>query len=235
MTFLLAIDQGTTSTRCVIYDEELNIIKSEQKEYPLLYPVDGWVEVDPNELLESVYDTLDPMLESSFDIKCVGITNQRETTLVWDSESGIPIYNGIVWQDRRTADYCSTLKNQNLEPIINQKTGLLLDPYFSATKISWILDNVEGAREKALKGHLRFGTVDTFLLWHLSDGQLHKTDVTNASRTNIFNIHSMEWDQELLDIFDVPASMLPEVCSSDAEFGLLSRKSVINTYHRHDR
>ena len=226
MTYLLAIDQGTTSTRCVIYDEELNIIKSEQKEYPLLYPVDGWVEVDPNKLLESVYDTLDPMLESSFDIKCVGITNQRETTLVWDSESGIPIYNGIVWQDRRTADCCSTLKNQNLEPIINQKTGLLLDPYFSATKISWILDNVDGAREKALNGHLRFGTVDSFLLWHLSDGQLHKTDVTNASRTNIFNIHSMEWDQELLDIFDVPASMLPEVCSSDAEFGLLSRKSV---------
>lgn len=226
MTYLLAIDQGTTSTRCVIYDEELNIIKSEQKEYPLLYPVDGWVEVDPNKLLESVYDTLDPMLESSFDIKCVGITNQRETTLVWDSESGIPIYNGIVWQDRRTADRCSTLKNQNLEPIINQKTGLLLDPYFSATKISWILDNVDGAREKALNGHLRFGTVDSFLLWHLSDGQLHKTDVTNASRTNIFNIHSMEWDQELLDIFDVPASMLPEVCSSDAEFGLLSRKSV---------
>ena len=224
MTFLLAIDQGTTSTRCVIYDEELNIVKSEQKEYPLLYPEDGWVEVDPNKLLESVYDTLDPMLDSSFKIKCVGITNQRETTLVWDSVSGVPIYNGIVWQDRRTADYCSSLKEQNLEPIINEKTGLLLDPYFSATKISWILDNVEGAREKALKGDLRFGTVDTFLLWHLSGGQLHKTDVTNASRTNIFNIHSMEWDQELLNIFDIPASILPEVCSSDAEFGLLSRK-----------
>ena len=225
MTFLLAIDQGTTSTRCVIYDEELNIIKSEQKEYPLLYPVDGWVEVDPNKLLESVYDTLDPMLDSSFDIKCIGITNQRETTLVWDSKTGIPIYNGIVWQDRRTADYCSALKDQNLEPIINQKTGLLLDPYFSATKISWILENVVGARDKALKGNLRFGTVDTFLLWHLSDNQLHKTDVTNASRTNLFNIHSMEWDQELLEIFDVPASMLPEVCSSDTQFGLLSRKS----------
>lgn len=226
MTFLLAIDQGTTSTRCVVYDEELNIIKSEQQEYSLLYPADGWVEVDPNKLLESVYNTLDPILDSSFDIKCLGITNQRETTLVWEAESGTPIYNGIVWQDRRTADYCSSLKEQNLEHIINQKTGLLLDPYFSATKISWILDNVEGAREKALKGNLRFGTVDTFLLWHLSDGQLHKTDVTNASRTNIFNIRSMEWDQELLDIFDVPASMLPEVCSSDAEFGSLSRKSA---------
>ena len=151
MTFLLAIDQGTTSTRCVIYDEELNIVKSEQKEYPLLYPVDGWVEVDPNKLLESVYDTLDPILDSLFDIACVGIANQRETTLVWDSVSGEPIYNGIVWQDRRTADYCSSLKEQNLEQIINKKTGLLLDPYFSATKISWILDNVEGAREKALK------------------------------------------------------------------------------------
>jgi glycerol kinase len=175
-------------------------------------------------LLESVYDTLDPMLDSSFDISCVGITNQRETTLVWDSISGVPIYNAIVWQDRRTADYCSSLKAQNLEPIIKEKTGLLMDPYFSSTKISWILDNVEGARERALKGDLRFGTVDTFLLWHLSGGQLHKTDVTNASRTNIFNIHSMEWDQELLNIFDIPASMLPEVCSSDAEFGFLSRK-----------
>ena len=126
------------------------------------------------------------------------------------------------------------LKDQNLEPIINQKTGLLLDPYFSATKISWILENVVGARDKALKGNLRFGTVDTFLLWHLSDNQLHKTDVTNASRTNLFNIHSMEWDQELLEIFDVPASMLPEVCSSDTQFGLLSRKSVINTHYRND-
>jgi glycerol kinase len=226
MSYLLAIDQGTTSTRCVIYDEELKIIKSEQKEYPLLYPFDGWVEVDPNKLLKSVYSTLDPILDSSFDITCIGITNQRETTLVWDSESGTPIYNGIVWQDRRTADYCSSLKEQKLESMINQKTGLLLDPYFSATKISWILDNVKGAREKALKGSLRFGTVDTFLLWHLSNGKLHKTDVTNASRTNIFNIYSMEWDQELLDIFNVPASMLPEVCSSDAEFGLLSRKGA---------
>ena len=226
MTYLLAIDQGTTSTRCVIYDEGLNIIKSEQEEYPLLYPVDGWVEVDPNKLLESVYNSLDPILASSYDIKCVGITNQRETTLVWDSDSGIPIYNGIVWQDRRTADYCAALKKQNLEPIINKKTGLLLDPYFSATKISWILDNVEGAREKALAGNLRFGTVDTFLLWHLSDGRVHKTDVTNASRTNIFNIHSMEWDQELLDIFNVPASMLPEVCDSDDAFGYFSRQNL---------
>ncbi len=150
---------------------------------------------------------------------CAGITNQRETTLVWDSVSGEPIYNGIVWQDRRTADYCSSLKEQNLEQIINKKTGLLLDPYFSATKISWILDNVEGARKKAMKGDLRFGTVDTYLLWHLSGGQLHKTDVTNASRTNIFNIHSMEWDQELLNIFDIPASILPEVVASDAMFG----------------
>ena len=225
MTYLLAIDQGTTSTRCAIYDEELNIIKSEQKEYPLIYPYDGWVEVDPNKLLESVYSSLDPLLDSSYDIECVGITNQRETTLVWDSESGLPIYNGIVWQDRRTAEHCAALKEQNLETIISKKTGLLLDPYFSATKISWILDNVEGAREKALEGKLKFGTVDTFLLWHLSDGQLHKTDVTNASRTNIFNIHSMEWDQELLDIFDVPVSMLPEVHSSDAKFGSLCRNS----------
>ena len=167
MTFLLAIDQGTTSTRCVVYDEELNIIKSEQQEYSLLYPADGWVEVDPNKLLESVYDTLDPILDSSFDIKCLGITNQRETTLVWEAESGTPIYNGIVWQDRRTADQCMQLKRNGHEEAIKKATGLLLDPYFSSTKISWILDNVAGARNKANAGKLRFGTVDTLSLIHI--------------------------------------------------------------------
>jgi len=223
MSYLLAIDQGTTSTRCVVYDQKLNIIKSEQQEYSLLYPEDGWVEVDPSELLKSVYETLDPILNESFKIECVGITNQRETTLVWDSESGETIYNGIVWQDRRTANFCSSLKDQNLESIITQKTGLLLDPYFSATKISWILENIDGARAKAAEGKLRFGTVDTFLLWHLSDRQIHKTDITNASRTNLFNINTLQWDQELLDIFNVPLSMLPVVCSSDDKFGSLVR------------
>ena len=223
MSYLLAIDQGTTSTRCVVYDQELNIIESVQQEYPLNYPKDGWVEVEPTKLLKSVYETLDPILKQSFEIACIGITNQRETTLVWDSESGETIYDGIVWQDRRTADICNSLKDQNLETLIKQKTGLLLDPYFSATKISWILDNVDGAREKAIAGKLRFGTVDTFLLWHFSEGELHKTDITNASRTNLFNIYTREWDQELLDIFNVPLSMLPEVCSSDASFGSLAR------------
>ena len=223
MSYVLAIDQGTTSTRCVVYDQKLNIIKSEQQEYSLLYPEDGWVEVEPAKLLESVFETLDPILNESFNIECVGITNQRETTLVWDSESGETIYNGIVWQDRRTANFCSSLKDQNLESMITQKTGLLLDPYFSATKISWILENIDGARAKASAGKLRFGTVDTFLLWHLSDGKIHKTDITNASRTNLFNINTLKWDQELLDIFNVPMSMLPEVCSSDAKFGSLIR------------
>jgi len=223
MSYLLAIDQGTTSTRCVVYDRDLNVINSAQQEYPLIYPNDGWVEVDPSELLNSVFATLDPMLELSLEIICAGITNQRETTLVWDAESGETIFNGIVWQDRRTAAHCNALKDQGLESVIKAKTGLLLDPYFSASKISWILNNVEGAKARAQAGSLRFGTVDTFLLWHLSAGQYHKTDVTNASRTSLFNIHTLQWDDELLEIFDIPESMLPEVCNSDAPFGSFYR------------
>ncbi|KRO40877.1 MAG: glycerol kinase [SAR86 cluster bacterium BACL1 MAG-120920-bin57] len=223
MSYLLAIDQGTTSTRCVVYDQQLNIVNSAQQEYPLIYPEDGWVEVNPSELLASVYQTLDPMLDLSLEIVCAGITNQRETTLVWDVHSGEPVFNGIVWQDRRTAAHCNALKDQSLESVIQAKTGLLLDPYFSASKISWILNNVEGVRARAQAGNLRFGTVDSFLLWHLSGGTLHKTDVTNASRTSLFNINTLEWDDELLEIFDVPLSMLPEVCSSDADFGSFCR------------
>tara|TARA_B110000305_G_scaffold42349_1_gene44254 strand:- start:4191 stop:5654 length:1464 start_codon:yes stop_codon:yes gene_type:complete len=223
MSYLLAIDQGTTSTRCVVYDQELNTVNSAQQEYPLIYPDDGWVEVNPTELLASVYQTLDPMLDLSLEIICAGITNQRETTLVWDAQSSEPIFNGIVWQDRRTTAHCNALKDQGLESVIQAKTGLLLDPYFSASKISWILNNVEGARARAQAGNLRFGTVDSFLLWHLSGGEFHKTDVTNASRTSLFNIHTLQWDDELLEIFDVPLSMLPEVCSSDANFGSFCR------------
>ena len=166
MSYLLAIDQGTTSTRCVVYDQQLNIVNSAQQEYPLIYPEDGWVEVNPSELLASVYQTLDPMLDLSLEIVCAGITNQRETTLVWDVHSGEPVFNGIVWQDRRTAAHCNALKDQSLESVIQAKTGLLLDPYFSASKISWILNNVEGVRARAQAGNLRFGTVDSFLLWH---------------------------------------------------------------------
>ena len=223
MSVLIAIDQGTTSTRTVAFNSNLNIVHSEQKEYLLKYPNDGWVEIEPDELMKSVYATLDPVLDACPDILGVGITNQRETTLVWDANSGQPIYNAIVWQDRRTADHCAQLKRDGFEEIIKNKTGLLLDPYFSSTKISWILDNVDGAKQKAENGELRFGTVDTYLLWQLSKGDIFKTDVTNASRTNLFNIHSKTWDQELLKIFNIPASMLPEVNSSDANFGTVSR------------
>jgi glycerol kinase len=225
MSVLIAIDQGTTSTRTVVYDNDLNVIDSEQQEYSLIFPEDGWVEVNPSELMKSVYATLDPMLEKYSDISGLGITNQRETTLVWDARSGEQIYNGIVWQDRRTADLCSSLKKSGHEETIKEKTGLLLDPYFSATKIAWIINNVEGAKEKAEQGFLRFGTVDTFLLWRLSDGLIYKTDITNASRTNLFNIHTLKWDNELLELFQVPASMLPEVHDSDAQFGTFSRKN----------
>ena len=223
MSVLIAIDQGTTSTRTVAFDRDLNIIHSKQKEYSLIYPNDGWVEIEPKELMNSVYATLDPVLGACSDISAIGITNQRETTLVWDADSGKPIYNAIVWQDRRTSEHCMQLKQNGFEKVIRDKTGLLLDPYFSSTKISWILDNIEGAREKAQAGKLSFGTVDTYLLWQLTNGNIYKTDITNASRTNLFNIHSENWDPELLDIFDIPVSMLPEVESSDSNFGTLVR------------
>ena len=223
MSILIAIDQGTTSTRTVAFDKDLNIIHSEQKEYPLIYPNDGWVEIAPEELMSSVYETIDPVIEACSDISAIGITNQRETTLVWDADSGEPIYNAIVWQDRRTAEQCMQLKKAGHEEAIKNATGLLLDPYFSSTKISWILDNVDGARKRAEAGKLRFGTVDTYLLWQLTHGEIYKTDVTNASRTNLYNIHFKEWDSELLKIFNIPRSMLPEVQSSDSNYGTLVR------------
>ena len=223
MSILIAIDQGTTSTRTVAFDKDLNIIHSEQKEYPLIYPNDGWVEIAPEELMSSVYATIDPVIEACSDISAIGITNQRETTLVWDADSGEPIYNAIVWQDRRTAEQCMQLKKAGHEEAIKNATGLLLDPYFSSTKISWILDNVDGARKRAEAGKLRFGTVDTYLLWQLTHGEIYKTDVTNASRTNLYNIHLKEWDSELLKIFNIPRSMLPDVHSSDSNYGTLVR------------
>jgi len=223
MSVLIAIDQGTTSTRTVAFDGDLNIICSEQKEYPLIYPRDGWVEIQPEELMNSVYATFDPVFNSFSEISAIGITNQRETTLVWDADSGKPIYNAIVWQDRRTAEQCMQLKQDGHEATIKSATGLLLDPYFSSTKISWILDNVDGARKKAEAGKLRFGTVDTYLLWQLTNGDVHKTDVTNASRTNLYNIHHRKWDSELLKIFNIPSSMLPEVHSSDSNYGTIVR------------
>ena len=223
MSVLIAIDQGTTSTRAVAFDKDLNIIHSEQKEYPLIYPNDGWVEIEPERLMDSVYATIDPVISACKDISAIGITNQRETTLVWDADSGQPIYNAIVWQDRRTAEQCAQLKKDGYEEVINSATGLLLDPYFSSTKISWILANVDGARKRAEAGKLRFGTVDTYLLWQLTNGDVHKTDVTNASRTNLYNIHDKKWDCQLLEIFNIPSSMLPDVHSSDGNFGELVR------------
>jgi len=223
MPTLIAIDQGTTSTRTVAFDADLNIIHSKQKEYPLIYPNDGWVEIEPEELMNSVYSTIDPVLDACSDVSALGITNQRETTLVWDSDSGKPIYNAIVWQDRRTVEQCMQLKKDGYEETIKNATGLLLDPYFSATKISWILNNVDGARQKADAGKLRFGTVDTYLLWQLTDGNVYKTDVTNASRTNLYNIHTKEWDSELLKIFNIPKSMLPEVFPSESHYGSFDR------------
>ena len=223
MSVLISIDQGTTSTRTVAFDSDLNVVHSAQQEYSLEYPKDGWVEIQPDKLMSSVYKTFDNVLKLCPEILTVGITNQRETTLVWDAKTGNCIYNAIVWQDRRTAGKCLKLKENGFEGVIKSKTGLLLDPYFSSTKISWILDNVNGARKKAEKGELRFGTVDTYLLWQLSNGKIFKTDVTNASRTNLYNINTKSWDEELLEIFKVPSSMLPEVHHSDANFGTVSR------------
>ncbi|MCG8670269.1 MAG: glycerol kinase GlpK [Pseudomonadales bacterium] len=221
--YLLSIDQGTTSSRAIIFDERGLIITTSQREFTQHFPADGWVEHDPEEIwdttLEVCREALTQSNVSADDIAGIGITNQRETTILWDRKTGKPIHKAIVWQDRRTSEYCATLKEDGLEPQVQSKTGLLIDPYFSATKIKWILDNVEGARVRAEAGELAFGTVDTFLLWRLTGGESHKTDATNASRTMLFNIHEQEWDDELLDIFSIPKSLLPEVEDSAADFG----------------
>jgi len=222
-TYILAIDQGTTSSRAILFTKQGKIQAVEQQEFEQHFPQDGWVEHNPNDIWQTVLSTCQRVLANNnidaTDVSAIGIANQRETTLVWDKDTGKPIYNAIVWQDRRTSAYCDSIKSHFIEDLINNKTGLLLDPYFSATKIRWILKNVEGAKEKAAKGRLAFGTVDSFLLWHLTGGKEHRTDATNASRTMIFNIHTQEWDQELLDLFNIPPSMLPEVMDSAANFG----------------
>lgn len=220
---ILAIDQGTTSSRAIIFNEHLEIIAVAQQEFEQFFPQSGWVEHDPEEIWSSTLATCKKALEkaklSAGNIAAIGITNQRETTIIWDKESGKPIYKAIVWQDRRTSDYCSQLKNAGHDPMITDKTGLLLDSYFSGTKIKWILDNVSGAREKAKAGKLLFGTIDTFLLWHLTGGKEHATDATNASRTMLYNIHKNCWDEELLELLDIPTSLLPEVKDCSADFG----------------
>ena len=221
--FIMAIDQGTTSSRAILFDAEGNIKASAQEEFTQYFPDDGWVEHDPEEIWSTTVKTFRQVLNNSgvnvSDVAAIGVTNQRETTLIWDRLTGDVIHKAIVWQDRRTSSYCEQLKREGFEETVTAKTGLLLDPYFSATKIKWILDNCPGARERADRGELAFGTVDSFLLWRLTNGASHKTDATNASRTLLFNIHSQEWDRELLTRFDIPDSLLPEVMDSSAEFG----------------
>ena len=222
--YLLAIDQGTSSTRSVLYDDKGRFIDSSQLEFKQYFPQEGWVEHNPEEIWKSVVSTLGSLVKRnslvSKDIASIGITNQRETTIVWDKKDGKPIYNAIVWQDRRTADFCSELNDQT--EMVNSRTGLTMDPYFSSTKVNWILNHVKGARKRALAGELLFGTIDSYLIWKLSGGMSHKTDVTNASRTMLFNIEEQKWDEDLLNLFAIPRSMLPEVCDNVFDFGTTS-------------
>lgn len=221
--YILALDQGTSSSRAIVFDHEGRICASAQKEFPQHFPKPGWVEHDPKDIWSSeasvIAEAITSMGINGLNIAGIGITNQRETTIVWDAETGEPVYNAIVWQDRRTSEYCDSLKEQNLTGFIREKTGLIIDAYFSATKIRWILENVPGAKARAEAGKLRFGTVDTWLLWNLTRGECHMTDVSNASRTMLFNIHTLNWDEDLMKLFGIPMSMLPEVHSSSEIYG----------------
>ena len=226
-THVLAIDQGTTSSRAIIFNDQLEIIASAQQEFEQFFPQSGWVEHNPEDIWTTTLSTCRQALEkaglSAADIAAIGITNQRETTVVWDKETGKAIHKAIVWQDRRTADFCRKLRDAGHEKMVRAKTGLLLDSYFSGTKINWILNNVEGAKEKAQTGKLAFGTIDTFLLWRLTGGKQHATDATNASRTMLYNIHDNRWDEELLQLLDIPPVLLPEVKDSSADFGICEK------------
>ena len=221
--FILALDQGTSSSRAIVFDHSGAIRSVAQHEFTQIFPHSGWVEHDPMEIWSSqasvVAEAISHIGINGKNIAGIGITNQRETTIVWDAETGVLVYNAIVWQDRRTSEYCDSLRDEGLADMIRDKTGLIIDAYFSATKIKWILDNVRGARERAEAGKLRFGTVDSWLVWCLTNHEVHITDVSNASRTMLFNIHTMEWDSELLSLFDIPASMMPAVKSSSEIYG----------------
>ncbi|MBR5493244.1 MAG: glycerol kinase GlpK [Alistipes sp.] len=221
--FILSLDQGTSSSRAIVFDHKGQIRSVAQREFTQYFPKPGWVEHNPHEIWSSQASVIAEAITSidinGLDIVAIGITNQRETTIVWDSETEEPIYNAIVWQDRRTSEYCDELKAAGHTEFIRSRTGLIIDAYFSATKIKWILDNVPGARERAEKGKLMFGTVDTWLIWRLTRGEVHVTDVSNASRTMLFNIHTLQWDEELLRLFDIPLSMMPEVRSSSEVYG----------------
>ena len=221
--FILALDQGTSSSRAIVFDHEGNIRSVAQQEFPQYFPQPGWVEHNPMEIWSSeaavIAQAISEIGIGGLDIAAIGITNQRETTIVWDARTGVPVYNAIVWQDRRTSAFCDTLKERGLVDKIREKTGLIIDAYFSGTKIKWILDNVPGAREKAEAGELRFGTVDSWLVWQLTRGEVHITDVSNASRTMLFNINTLEWDRELMELLDIPLSMMPAVKSSSEVYG----------------
>ena len=223
MTHILAIDQGTTSSRAIVFDQRLRVKASAQEEFAQHYPASGWVEHDPSDLWSTVAGTARAAIEkaglTATDIAAIGITNQRETTLIWDRATGRPIHNAIVWQDRRTADTCARLKAEGLEPMVTARTGLLLDPYFSGTKAAWILDHVPGSRERAARGELLFGTVDTWLIWNLTGGRVHATDATNAARTLMYNIAKGEWDADICAALNVPMAMLPQVRDCAADFG----------------
>ncbi|WP_305970709.1 MULTISPECIES: glycerol kinase GlpK [unclassified Mameliella] len=221
MTHILAIDQGTTSTRAIVFDPSMSIVATAQEEFPQHYPASGWVEHDPADLWATTAATCRAAIEKAGGpgIAAIGITNQRETTLVWDRKTGKPIHNAIVWQDRRTADLCRTLKDEGFEDVVTDRTGLLLDPYFSGTKLAWLLDNVDGARARAEAGELVFGTVDTWLVWNLTGGAVHVTDATNAARTMLYDIRKGGWSRTICDRLNIPMSMLPEVRDSAADFG----------------
>ena len=222
--FILAIDQGTTSSRAIVFDHAGRIVSSAQSEFPQHYPNDGWVEHDPEDIwnttLATAREAFAAAEKSGGEVAAIGLTNQRETTLIWDRKTGAPIYNAIVWQDRRTADICAKLREDGVETHVTARTGLVLDPYFSATKAAWILDNVEGSRARAENGELAFGTVDSFLIWRLTGGERHLTDATNASRTSLYNIHDNRWDEALLEKFGVPAATLPEVRNCADDYGM---------------
>lgn len=224
--YILALDQGTTSSRCIVFDREGNILTVAQKEFSQIFPQSGWVEHDPEEIWSSqigvTREALARLNLKASDIAAIGITNQRETTLLWDRKTGKPIYNAIVWQDRRTAADCEQLKAAGYQPAFENKTGLVIDAYFSGTKLKWLLDNIPDARRKAKRGELAFGTVDSWLIWKLTQGQLHITDVTNASRTLLFNIHTQQWDEELLSVLDIPPSVLPQIHSCSQVYGYTS-------------
>jgi len=225
MKYILSIDQGTTSSRAILFNKQMKIVATSQEEFPQHFPNSGWVEHDPSDIWSTVAATCRGVMErvgaKAKDIVSIGITNQRETTLVWDKKTGEPIYNAIVWQDRRTSDFCKTLKKTGKEEMLRQKTGLMFDPYFSGTKLNWILENVEGARKRAQEGELLFGTVDSFLIWKLTDGKNHVTDATNASRTMLYNIKTGNWDEEICKLLDIPMNMLPQVKDCADDFGMV--------------